>query len=195
MLVLDVPVSTIRPYWRNPRDNSNAICAVKRSIEEYGFNQPLVLDVEHTIIAGHTRYKAAVELGLEMVPCVIIDISPEKAKQYRIADNKIHELSEWNMDALVQELREIAGEFDMSVFMPNDDLDRLCAPDISYRDVSELDIAKQGAINATHHQSMSNRHKDDECALACPHCLSEFTIAFSAIKDAFEAGRANRDRD
>ena len=61
-------ITTIRPYDRNPRVNDQAVDAVAASIREFGFRQPIVIDEDGVIIVGHTRYKAALKLGLEKVP-------------------------------------------------------------------------------------------------------------------------------
>lgn len=120
-----VNINTIKPYWRNPRRNDKAIEAVKKSIKEYGFNQPLVLDKNNVIIVGHARYKALRELGIEEIPCVVLDIDEDRAKQYRIADNKTSELSEWDNDMLMFELREIEEIKDMSEFFKVGEIERL----------------------------------------------------------------------
>ena len=100
----------IRPYDKNPRQNDQAVEAVARSIPEYGFRQPIVVDADGVIIVGHTRWKAARKLGLEKVPVhVARDLSPEQVKAYRIADNKTAELAEWNYELLPIELGELAG--------------------------------------------------------------------------------------
>ena len=100
----------IRPYDKNPRQNDQAVEAVARSIREYGFRQPLVVDAEGVIICGHTRWKAAQKLGLQKVPVhVARDLSPEQVKAYRIADNKTAELAEWNYELLPIELGELQG--------------------------------------------------------------------------------------
>jgi len=81
-------ISSIRPYENNPRINASAVDAVAASIKEFGFQQPIVVDEEGVIIVGHTRYKAAIKLGLTEVPVkVAIGLSPTQAKAYRIADN------------------------------------------------------------------------------------------------------------
>ncbi|MCR4411290.1 MAG: ParB N-terminal domain-containing protein, partial [Thermoguttaceae bacterium] len=82
----------IRPYANNPRLNDDAVDAVAASIRQFGFRQPIVVDPEGVIIVGHTRYKAALKLGLEKVPVhVATDLTPEQIKAYRIADNKTAE--------------------------------------------------------------------------------------------------------
>ncbi|QDT59409.1 Chromosome-partitioning protein Spo0J [Stieleria bergensis] len=98
-------IANVHPYDANPRTNDKAVDSVALSITEYGFRQPLVVDVEGVIICGHTRYKAAVKLGLEKVPVhVAKDLSDQQIKAYRIADNKTGELSEWDFDLLPIEL-------------------------------------------------------------------------------------------
>jgi ParB-like chromosome segregation protein Spo0J len=105
------PLNSIRPYERNPRVNEPAVDAVARSIEAYGFRQPIVVDPQGVIVVGHTRFLAAQKLGLKNVPVhVATDLSPEQAKAYRIADNKSAELAMWDFDLLpieLQELREL----------------------------------------------------------------------------------------
>ncbi len=100
----------IRPYEGNPRQNDAAVDAVAHSIREFGFRVPIVVDAEGVIICGHTRWKAAQKLGLERAPVhVATDLSPEKVKAYRIADNRAAELSDWDLDLLPIELTELQG--------------------------------------------------------------------------------------
>jgi DNA modification methylase len=121
-------LAEIRPYDKNPRINDSAVAAVARSIREFGFRQPIVVDAEGVIICGHTRYKAAAELGVEKVPVHYAeDLSPEQIKAYRIADNKTGELAEWNYDLLPIELGELqACNYDLEVLgFDADDLAKL----------------------------------------------------------------------
>ena len=124
--------SDIRPYENNPRQNDAAVAAVARSIQEFGFRQPIVVDADGVIVVGHTRWKAAQLLGLEQVPIhVIHDLTPERAKAYRIADNQTASLSEWDSDRLSIELLALEElDFDLdSVGFSADDLARLLHPD------------------------------------------------------------------
>ena len=106
----------IVPYDKNPRNNDDAVDKVAESIKQFGFKVPLVIDSNKVIVAGHTRYKAAKKLGIERVPCIIADdLTPEQIKAYRLADNKVAEFSEWNIELLQEELDELL-DFDMSAF-------------------------------------------------------------------------------
>lgn len=106
-------LSEIRPYEKNPRIIPQAaVDAVARSIQAFGFRQPIVVDGNGVILAGHTRYKAAQQLGLEEVPVVWqTDITDLQARGYRIADNKTAEISAWDRDALDDEVRQIAQQY------------------------------------------------------------------------------------
>lgn len=106
--IVYLPVEKIKPYKDNPRDNSKAIKKVAASIQENGFRQPLVLDKNKVIITGHTRFEAAKTLGMEKLPCIIADdMSKEKVKAYRIADNKVAEYSTWNDSLLASEMEAL----------------------------------------------------------------------------------------
>jgi ParB-like chromosome segregation protein Spo0J len=98
-------ICDVTPYAGNPRLNDDAVDAVAASLKEFGFRQPIVLDGNGVIICGHTRYKAALKLGLEKVPVhVAKDLTPEQIKAYRIADNQTASLATWNYDLLPIEL-------------------------------------------------------------------------------------------
>jgi DNA modification methylase len=108
MLVELRDISTIKPYANNPRRNDHAVAAVAASIRAFGFRQPIVVDEAGIIIVGSTRYKAALELGLERVPVhVAAGLTPAQVKAYRLADNKTAELAEWDNTLLVQEIAEL----------------------------------------------------------------------------------------
>lgn len=110
-------LTDIKPYENNPRINDAAIDTVANSLREFGFRQPIVVDTEGVIVCGHTRYKAALKLGLEKAPVhVAKDLTPAQIKAYRIADNKSAELAEWNYDLLPIELADLQGmDFDLSL--------------------------------------------------------------------------------
>ena len=108
MKVQNISLTDIHPYARNPRKNDEAVKNVAASIREFGFLVPLVIDREHEIVAGHTRFKAAQSLGMKEVPCVIADeLTEDQIKAFRLADNKVGELAAWDMDLLPLELADI----------------------------------------------------------------------------------------
>lgn len=106
--VKQVPVADLIPYERNPRKNDNAVEAVAASIRRFGFLVPLVIGADNVIVAGHTRLKAAKKLGMKTVPCVVADdLTDEEMKAFRLADNKVAELAEWDMELLPLELADL----------------------------------------------------------------------------------------
>lgn len=97
----------LKPYRNNPRNNAGAVKAVAESIKRFGFRSPIVIDEENIVINGHTRLKAAKQLGLEDVPCLrVTDLTEEQKREYRLVDNKSGELARWDQDLLAAELKE-----------------------------------------------------------------------------------------
>lgn len=114
MNLIDKKLEEIKPYENNPRNNEDAVQYVANSIREFGFKVPIVIDKDGTIVAGHTRYKAAQELGLETVPCIIADdLTEQQIKAFRIADNKTADKATWDDEMLGDELKDILADFDM----------------------------------------------------------------------------------
>lgn len=90
-------IRKIKPYKKNPRNNKKAVKYVAKSIEEFGFRSPIIVDKNHVIICGHTRYSAAKKLGLTDVPVIVADdLTDEQVKAYRLADNKVSEKATWD---------------------------------------------------------------------------------------------------
>lgn len=110
-----ISIEEVKPYDKNPRNNAEAVKYVARSIEAYGFKQPIVVDKDNVIIAGHTRWLAAKSIGMKDIPAIIADdLSEEEVKQYRLVDNKVAELATWDFGLLEEELSGI--DIDMSEF-------------------------------------------------------------------------------
>lgn len=120
MKVKVVKLSEIFPYYDNPRDNTNAVEPTKESIKRFGYVKPILVDKAGVIIAGHTRYVAAYQLGMEFVPVVYSDMDDERAKKYRILDNKLAEKSSFDEDQLLEELRNMKVPTDMQAFFFED---------------------------------------------------------------------------
>ncbi len=154
MIIQDLKIDSIREYEHNPRNNDHAVEAVAESIKQFGFRVPVVVDKNKTIIAGHTRVKAALSLGMDSVPCLIADdMTPEQVKAFRLADNKTGELAEWDFDLLEQELAELtAFDVDMTAFGFDEALFDIDEPaEVIEDDVPEIDeesepMSKRGDI-------------------------------------------------
>lgn len=150
----------IKPYEKNPRHNDEAVKYVKNSIKKFGFKVPIVIDENNTIVAGHTRYKAAKELELEKVPCIIADDLTEKQiKAYRLADNKTAEKAYWDFDLLSEELADLNIDFDMNEF--------------GFPIAEEIidDVNDDDFIEGTETTKTKDKKK-----VVCPHCGEEFEI-------------------
>jgi len=116
MEIHEKSIADLHPYGRNPRKNDKAVDYVANSIREFGFKVPMVIKQDGEIVCGHTRYKAAQKLGLQTVPCVIADdLTEEQIKAFRLADNKVGELAEWDTAMIGAEMMEIK-DLDMSLF-------------------------------------------------------------------------------
>ena len=121
VIILDIKIiyksaDELVPYENNPRDNTAAIDAVAASIKEFGFKNPIIIDSDNVIVAGHTRLKAAQKLKIQSVPCVVADdLTQEQVNAFRLADNKTAELAEWDLELLNSELELIDG-IDMTEF-------------------------------------------------------------------------------
>jgi DNA modification methylase len=123
MKIKNVAIDTVIPYARNPRNNQGAIAKVAGSIKEFGWQQPIVVDSEMVVIAGHTRLAAAQSLGMDKVPIVIAEnLTPAQVKAYRLADNRVSQEAEWDHDLLTLELQDLVGEeYDLDLIGFSDD--------------------------------------------------------------------------
>lgn len=153
-----VKVDDLKPYENNPRFNDDAVEYVAKSIKEFGFKVPMVIDKNNVIVAGHTRYKASMELGLKEVPCIIADdLTEEQLKAFRLADNKVSEKASWNYDLLDLELDDI--DLDMGEFgFTKIDVDL---------DFNDEDFVQDTEIT---------RNKDEKKEVICPKCGEKFEI-------------------
>lgn len=175
--VIELELSQIKPYWRNPRKGN--VEAVKQSIKDYGYNQFIVVDKENVIIVGHSRYKALLELGYTKVRCIVADLSPEKAKAYRIVDNQTSDLSYWDEEMLSTELKELSDTAGFDAYFSKDELDRLISQTIGateYKgvDQNEIDESKQ-ELDEVIQNIDQNRHTKPR-TVTCPECGHEFQI-------------------
>lgn len=113
--IIEKDINELVPYENNARINDKAVDIVANSISEFGFKQPIIIDKNNVIVAGHTRTLACKKLGITKVPCIIADDLTEKQiKAFRIADNSSAQVAEWDMDKLMAELETI--DYDMSKY-------------------------------------------------------------------------------
>jgi len=117
MKIKQTQIDKVIPYARNPRRNGEAIAKVAASLKEFGWQQPIVVDNEMVVVAGHTRLAAARTLGMDAVPVVIADnLTSAQVKAYRLADNRVGEEAEWDKELLTLEIDELKlQEYDIGV--------------------------------------------------------------------------------
>lgn len=167
MQIITKKLSDLRPYARNPRKNDQAVDAVANSIREFGFKVPIVIDKNGEIIAGHTRYKAAKKMKLEEIPCIIADdLTEEQIKAFRLADNKVGELADWDFDLLSDELGGIfnidMAEFGFDLDIPGEE--REVVEDDFDATPPEEPVARFGQIyKLGRHRLMCGDSTDPEC--------------------------------
>lgn len=149
----------LKPYENNPRFNDGAVKYVAASIKDFGFKVPVVIDSNGIIVAGHTRVKAAQELGIEEVPCIVADdLTDEQIKAFRLADNKVSEFAKWDMEALTAELEELDMDMAAFGFIEPTDIDI----DSFFEDVAEQ-------------KEKEEKEKEPE-RIQCPHCGEWFKV-------------------
>ena len=138
MEIIERNIAEVIPYEKNPRVNDQAVDAIMKSIQQFGFNSPIIVDSSGVIICGHTRYKAALRLGLTSVPVAVAsELSPEQVKAYRIADNKLAELATWNYDMLIAEIETLKDSgIDLSLL------------DFEIVDMNQPETLKEGKTDA-----------------------------------------------
>lgn len=172
-----LPISELIYYVKNPRKNDAAVGAVAKSIEEFGFKIPILIDDNNEIIAGHTRLKAAQSLELEKVPVIrVSDLTPEQVKAFRIADNKVAEISEWDSELLVQELSDLKSfnyDIDLTGFSDIEVSNLL--PDFNDNSSSDHSIYGAGSGGIPSEEPEYDESIADGIEMIkCPHCGKEF---------------------
>ena len=180
MQIIEKSIADIRPYENNPRNNEAAIQYVANSIKDFGFKVPIVIDKNGTIITGHTRVLAAKKLGMKTVPCILADdLTPEQVKAFRLADNKVSEMADWNWAKLEKELDSLGNldwdmsslGFDMQFDEANEDFNSFFEP--ASPKGSQQVIQKETTAEAEN--NVGNENQDAEIeksakSFVCPHC-------------------------
>lgn len=205
MNIAKVSINDIRPYWRNPRKNDDTVDALMDSIQKYGYTVPIVVDQEGVILAGHARYRALVQLGYEKVRIVQVELDEEKARQFRIADNKAGEFTEWDIDTLEKELEDLgAGSMEnISGFFQSEEWSDLMdvssfntAQDDSEGEDDPLDeqVPPSGSNHSLGSQD-GNQEQDRVIELLCPHCLEDNTFTAEEFRAIVDKARAVANAD
>lgn len=168
-------VEDIKPYENNPRRiPKDAVEAVKQSISDYGYVQPIIVDTEGVIVVGHTRHKAITELGLDEVPVYVMDLPEDKIRQYRLVDNKTGELSDWDMNALVIELREWEEEL-LSTYFPDIDLEVGMINEATKVTEEDMKAAEEKVTRVTEASTQPL------VEVVCPSCFHSFDVRASSL--------------
>lgn len=174
--IATLPITGITPYADNARRiPDSAIEAVKESIVKYGYVQPIVVDANNVIVVGHTRYEALRRLGAREVDVYVTRLPEDKVREYRLADNRTGELTSWDQQALVLELRE----FEKSVverFFPDVDLEVAQARAATAVTQAELDAAE--SVTAPR-ESAPVATVD----VQCPACRGSFKVRTDSLPD------------
>lgn len=183
MKVRDLPLASIKPYWKNPRKhNDRAIDAVAESIRQYGMNSPIVLDPEGVIIAGHTRYKALQKLGIEKAPTVTVDLPPDKVRAYRLADNATSDLTEWDTDLLMHELQALPDLADLTTFFPDLEWPTDDTEDLQHDRATNEDVTKKRDELNDRFREGTEKRAAGMVDLTCPHCLADFAVSRADVE-------------
>lgn len=174
---IQVSIDKIMPYWRNARDNNDkAIETVARSIKEFGYQSPILVDKEMTIIAGHTRYKALKKLGVKVVDVLVSDMDGKKAKEYRIIDNRTTEYSNWIIDNVIAEYEELPNKSLVEELFPQIKVETEPNPE----EPAESDLGG----NESEKTAKSNELEDgDYVDIICPNCFNGFQPTWKEIKE------------
>ena len=155
MNIVEKKLSELKPYENNPRKNDEAVEYVANSIRNFGFKVPLVIDKDGVIVAGHTRYKAAKQLKLKTVPCIIADdLNEEQIKAFRLADNKTAEMAGWDFPLLDMELAQL-----------NMDMEQFGFKEFNHDGIDDF-----------FEDAQENEKEEKLHVITCPHCGKEIAL-------------------
>lgn len=174
---VEVPITKVTAYWKNPRRIPvEAVEAVKRSIEEFGYQQPIVVDSDYVIIVGHTRFEALKQLGETKVVVNVANLPEEKVREYRLIDNRTAEMSSWDYDALVVELREFEAGL-LAEYFPDFDLE--IGQVDSMRGVTQKDV--DDAAEEMLKVNAGDPRTAHTTQVVCPACFDEFSVRTKSL--------------
>lgn len=173
--IIFTPINDLKPYENNSKIHSQEqIEKIASQISSFGFDQPIVISTDGSVIKGHGRLLAAKKLGMEKVPCIVVDLTPEEAKAVRIADNKVAQ-SPWDEDRLKLELASLRDiNFDLS--LTGFDLTEV---ESFFRGLTE---SKKEEIKEFPEGSPEDQQRLDQSPymVECPSCKYKFLTAINA---------------
>ena len=140
MEIKTVKISELRPHPKNPRVHpDSAIEKLERSIKEFGWTNPILVSADGYVIAGHARLKAAEKAGISEVPVIYLPLEGAKAEAYLIADNRLQDETDWDMELLRELVSEIELEgIDLEITgIDMDEINELNFEDIGYKEKEE----------------------------------------------------------
>lgn len=173
-----IPISELRPYENNARVNDDAVDALVKAIPEMGFNVPIAVDQNNVIVKGHSRYEALKRLGVDLVPCIVLEGSEQDMMEERLADNKLSELATWDEEKLKYELREINLDLrKFSIKLPEIKSDAAAMPPVTQAQVERTKEQLTGKDMEVSAQ------KKSLIEIHCPHCGEDF---FADMQEAMK---------
>lgn len=172
MKIVDKPIEQLIPYDKNARNNTQSIDKVAKSIKEFGFKVPIVIDKDNVVVAGHTRLEAAKKLEMKEVPCIVADdLTENQIKAYRLADNRVAEFSLWDFQLLNEELESITdidmGDFGFEIKFNESDFIN------EQEETTEVQVNSNPA-SPSNGEIDSEQYNDEQFEHMCPRCKFRF---------------------
>ena len=159
--IVELPLGQIVPYENNPRRNDHAVDIVAKSIAAYGFRVPILFNPQHVILPGHTRHKAAFQLGLDKAPCIVLQgLTDAQERALRLVDNKSSEPAEWDISKLKEELATI----------------RLDIPDTIIDGLFSLSTDELSNVDDLYNSPSAAKAEPEKRVCTCPKCRKEFEL-------------------
>lgn len=185
MKIIELPVNELKPYKKNVRHNENAVPKVAESIKQFGFKNPIIVDKNKVIIAGHSRLEGAKLLGLKKVPCIIAeDLTPQQVKAFRLVDNRTSEFASWNYDLLQEELEKI--DYDLSDFefpdftiedtMSVDELESMLDDNLDPTDYGNKGVGKESDSDTI------ERKEEYKVEITCKNQTEQESLYYELVK-------------
>ncbi len=173
MNIETVNIKILRPYWRNPRRMDDAVEALVKSIEESGYISPIAVDENYMIVAGHARYRALQRLDYTEIPVIVLDLPPDKIKEYRIADNKVAELAEWDDDKLLQEILKIDDRVFAETYFDDAEVIEMLgeAEEVEHEQPDSGFVAERKRL-----EKQVTGSQTETYVVMCPECAHEQTV-------------------